>query len=59
MKFKKWRKSMSLTQQDAAEDLGVSYQAIAKLEERGLKGAKRIKQIEDYTEGQVQLEDWL
>lgn len=59
MKFKLWRKKSKMTLQEVADELGISYQAVQKIEAQGLQGARRISQIEKISGGQVRLGDWL
>lgn len=52
-----WRKKERKSQSWLALKLGISQQAIEKIENEGLRGAKRIYQIERLTGGSVRAKD--
>jgi DNA-binding XRE family transcriptional regulator len=59
MRLIEWRKKEKKSQVWLAIKLGISQQALDKIEREGLRGAKRINQIERATDGAVRAKDLL
>lgn len=57
MFLRKWREENKKSKVWLALQLGISTQAVDKIESDGLRGAKRIYQIERITGGKVRAKD--
>lgn len=57
MLLREWREKNKKSKVWLAIHLGISTQAVDKIESQGLRGAKRIHQIERVTGGKVKAKD--